>query len=103
MFGQHKIVVYIRTPNGHKFGAKSVMTEEFVESVGMNVVAEEGNRVLSQALNEAYSPAAEFHPDGPYVTEIERRHLWSIVKNINTDDELEEIRRLLKIHEKDLQ
>lgn len=99
IFGKHKVSVMVRTPDGTKFGYCTEWSEEVVRELGMNFLADGVHDAVLKTLNEAY----EGHKFGRvgYISqqEIMKRKIWKQVKNINTDEELEEIARLLRIND----
>lgn len=77
---------------GTKYGSEVYMTEEVLSGENDELIYSMCSQRLVEVLSEAYG--RDFiATDSP----VNHEKVWSMVKNINTDDELEKIRRELKI------
>lgn len=92
-----KILVY--TSEGEKYGSESVITSEIVDGMGHKEIGNQSLRMLLETLDEAYD--REFYWEKGDIETRQPEKVWEKVKNINTDDELMEIKHLLGIRDED--
>lgn len=99
MFGSHRVGISITKPDGTKYHTQVQFTEEFMLSMehGHQYLADYCSEKLANAFNEAYD-RHDFSTGKITSSEsIPKDKIWEKVKNVNTDDELEEIRKLLRV------
>lgn len=98
-FGVYQVTVKAVSPGGEKYVMETHASEEMIDGSGMDVFAGEVDRVVVKALTEAYDDYEFSNRNYSATRSLQREIIWEKVKNINTDEELEEIRELLQIRD----
>lgn len=94
--GVQEIVVKLYDENDVCYAKKSVFTKDIADGVGWGWIESHLKKEIIEVLNDAYDH--EFNGTEPPADYSEFK-IWKTVKNINTDDELEEIADALDIPE----
>lgn len=93
--GMEEIVIKVYNSDDEVYGKKVEITPNVIDNMGNQILGGESLRTLLDVLNKAYD--TEFYWENGDIRSTHNEKIWEKVKNINTDEELEEIKRLLRI------
>lgn len=99
-FGINTVRIKVTTSDGKTYVGQSEFTDELLDSAE-DIVADEADAIFRETLNKAFDGNRFYRSkeDLQSYSEFERELIWEKVKNINTDEELEEIRQILRVEE----